>query len=79
MLWLIIGASEGMIILWLMIEVMRAPNGYQDESGFHEIKKGQECLPKMPGESWTGRKPGFRMIGADRSRLLARKPRLNSM
>ncbi len=39
MAWLILGASEGMIILWLMIEILRAPSGYQDETGFHEGKE----------------------------------------
>jgi len=40
-IWLIIGAVEGMIILWLVIEILTAPNGYEDENGFHEIKEGQ--------------------------------------
>ena len=43
MIWLIVGASEALIILWLMIEIMRAPNGYQDENGFHEVKEGNLC------------------------------------
>ncbi len=43
MIWLIVGASEAAIIFWLMFEIMRAPNGYQDESGFHEVKEGDVC------------------------------------
>jgi hypothetical protein len=43
MFWLIFGVSEALIILWLMVEIMRAPNGYQDENGFHEVKEANEC------------------------------------
>ncbi len=37
MIWLILGAIEALIILWLVTELRRAPLGYEDRTGFHEI------------------------------------------
>ncbi|HUI31609.1 MAG TPA: hypothetical protein VLX91_15470 [Candidatus Acidoferrales bacterium] len=37
MVWMIVGAGEPLAILWLLIETLRAPIGYQDESGFHQV------------------------------------------
>jgi len=44
MAWIIIGMSEGIIIMWLMAEILGAPAGYEDQSGFHEVKEAEANL-----------------------------------
>lgn len=34
-----IAAYLMLFILWIVIELITAPAGYEDENGFHEIKK----------------------------------------
>ncbi len=73
MIWLIVGASEAVIVLWLMVEIMRAPNGYQDEYGFHEVKERNECSEIKNLHRGV---PVRIRRGVDAPK---RKPRLNSM
>ena len=73
MTWLIVGASEAVIILWLMVEIVRAPNGYQDENGFHEVKEGDGC------SEIEDRHRGIPVRIRRDAATPRRKPRLNSM
>jgi len=73
MVWTIIGAGVALIILWLIVEIINAPNGYEDENDFHEVEDGKECpeIEKLAGET----------LIKIRRRVVAKKqkPRLNSM